>query len=125
MDAGKLFWEYELKMTKRENGEQVTFSDTYKPPRRMTLTVNKDGFVIDTQRGMKVYIDNEHVMFTGASTRDLSLPADNIVELIHNLDLAYKLLIQSRTGDVYFNDQPNLQQVPKIAAGESDEVSHD
>ena len=79
----------------------------------MTLTVDKDGFKIDTQRGMKVYIDNERVTFTGDSTSDLSLPADSIVELIHNLDLAYKLLIQSRTGDLYFNDQPNLQQ-PRV-----------
>ena len=94
-------------------------------PRRMILTVDKDGFTIDTQRGMRIYLDNERIIFTGDSTRDLSLPADQIVELMDNINLAYKLLIHSRTGDIEFNGQPNVRQSEiqevHLAAGEHDE----
>ena len=74
-------------------------------PRRMKLTVDKDGFTIDTQRGMKVYINNERIVFVGDT-----LPTDKIVELIDNLNLAYKLLIHARSGDIEFNDQPDVRQ---------------
>ncbi len=69
----------------------------------MKMTINKDGFHIDTKQGLKIRLDNDDLSFF-AGNRNSCIPADDIPELIHHLELAYKLLIDVRIGDVELSD---------------------
>lgn len=71
----------------------------------MKLTIDKDGFLVDTGHGLKVRLDDHDMVFMG-DNRYTSLPADDLSEFISQLELAYKMLIGIRSGDIKVSDVP-------------------